>query len=251
MSFDRDTLVFLLLGLVLVMEFAARLVILLFPKRTIVTRPRYIWRWIRPLQVGLLLLVAAGLYDAYRNPATPPGRLELGLQAAGILEPHARDDFSGSPQAVDPGEVAATVSRDGLQARVVEVVDGDSLVLDLSGGGRWEVRLHGVDAPEHDQPHGEAAADALSRKVLLRRVDVDVVDVDSYGRRVVVLSKKSSNINREMVCEGHAWWYVQYASDDAELQACQASAREQGIGLWATESPIPPWEWRQRGPVVP
>ena len=246
MSFDRDTVVFLLAGLVLAMEFGARLAILLFPAKTLVTRPRHLWRWIRTLQFGLLLVVAAGLYDAYRNPATPPGRLEIGLQRAGILEPLTRDDFSGSPQAVDPGDVSSTASRGGLQARAVKVLDGDSLLLDLVGGGRWEVRLHGVDAPEHDQPHGDAAAGALRRKLLLRRVDVDVVDVDSYGRRVVVLTRKSQNINREMVCEGHAWWYVQYASDDAELQACQASAREQGIGLWATESPVPPWEWRRR-----
>jgi endonuclease YncB( thermonuclease family) len=244
MELDRDTLVLLLLGLVVAMEFGARLALSLFPKRAIVTRPRHLWRLIRVLQAVFLLVIVAGLYYAYENPATPPGMLERWLQRAEILSPNTRDD---SPEPVDSGIERLPATEGGLQGRVMKIIDGDSAVLGLSGGGRWEIRLHGIDAPEYDQSHGDAAESALRWKVLWRRVDVQVMDVDSYGRRVVVLRRKSRDINLEMVCEGHAWWYVQYASDDTELKACQESARNQDRGLWAEADPLPPWEWRRQG----
>ena len=43
-------------------------------------------------------------------------------------------------------------------ARIIQVTDGDTLTVELvTGGERVKVRLHGIDAPERNQPGGEAA----------------------------------------------------------------------------------------------
>jgi endonuclease YncB( thermonuclease family) len=161
------------------------------------------------------------------------------MEQAGFLVRDTWDDFSEHRQAIP------ALGTTGLRGRVTRVIDGDSLRLSLEGGGRWEARLYGIDAPEHDQPHGPAAERALAWKVLWREVDIEVVDVDSYGRQVVLLYRRSGNINLQMVCEGHAWWYVRYAPDDTELKGCQNLARVQKLGLWAAGDPVPPWEWRE------
>lgn len=65
-------------------------------------------------------------------------------------------------------------------------------------------------------------------------------DTDRYGR----------SLNREMVRQGMAWWYRQYAPRDAELARIEAEAKAARIGLWSQPNPVPPWEWR-RGEGVP
>ena len=52
-----------------------------------------------------------------------------------------------------------------LPGRIRRVVDGDSIEADVSGYGRISIRLANVDAPEHDQPWGREAGEALARLV--------------------------------------------------------------------------------------
>jgi endonuclease YncB( thermonuclease family) len=56
----------------------------------------------------------------------------------------------------------------------------------------------------------------------------------------------ASNINRELVAEGHAWVYRQYMTDRSLLED-EDSARSNQIGLWSLDNPIPPWDWRRGG----
>lgn len=132
-----------------------------------------------------------------------------------------------------------------LVGRVTDVVDGDSFemrVNDLT----VEIRLHGVDTPEYDQPHGDAASRALSRKISRRNIFVEVLDIDSYDRLVGKIYRDGEYINLYMVEEGHGWWYEQYARSDRDLRQAQQSAIEAGLGLWADSNPVAPWEWRRR-----
>jgi endonuclease YncB( thermonuclease family) len=52
------------------------------------------------------------------------------------------------------------------------------------------------------------------------------------------------DVNRELVAQGLAWHYVKY-SDDEGLAEAEAAAREAGVGLWADEGAVAPWEWRR------
>ena len=63
-----------------------------------------------------------------------------------------------------------------------KVVDGDTIVL----MDRTRVRLHGIDAPERDQPYGPMATAALEHMVE-RSVYYLKTDTDRYGRMVATL----------------------------------------------------------------
>ena len=72
-------------------------------------------------------------------------------------------------------------------------------------------------------------------------------DTDRYGRLVGTLyTPEGMNVNLEMVCNGSAWWYSRYAKNNREMASCQDEAKEAGLGLWADDDPMPPWEWRRR-----
>ena len=127
--------------------------------------------------------------------------------------------------------------------KVDRVTDGDTIVL----MDRTRVRLHGIDAPERDQPYGPIATAALENMVA-RSVYLVEVDEDRYGRLVGQLyhSKEGYDINASMVCAGYAWWYERYAPDNQILNDCQDKAKEAGLRLWADDDPMAPWEWRWR-----
>ena len=127
--------------------------------------------------------------------------------------------------------------------KVDRVVDGDTIVL----MDRIRVRLHGIDAPERDQPYGPMATAALEHMVE-RSVYYLKTDTDRCGRMVAALyhSKDGYDINASLVCAGYAWWYERYAPDDELLEHCQKEARETLKGLWAKDDAMAPWEWRRR-----
>jgi endonuclease YncB( thermonuclease family) len=139
----------------------------------------------------------------------------------------------------------ANASTDGpLLGRVVHIADGDTLTI-TADGAHHRIRLHEIDAPEHDQPGSRASRRALADKVDDKYVRVTVETVDAYGRTVGKVWLGNRDINREMVREGHAWAYRRYLKDDS-LLADEAAARRAQRGLWSQANPQPPWQWRQR-----
>ncbi len=95
-------------------------------------------------------------------------------------------------------------------ARVLDVVDGDTLIL-ARGRGQVTVRIYGIDAPEGGQAFGDRAKAQLASRVLGKLVDVLLRDVDVYGRLVAELQLEGGDIGEELVQSGAAWHYRQYS----------------------------------------
>ena len=133
-----------------------------------------------------------------------------------------------------------------LPGAVVGVVDGDTADIRLQSG-MIRVRLHAIDAPERDQPHGAASKQALSRLVYGRHVRVEPIEQDRYDRLVARLWLDDLDVNAEMIRQGVAWVYRRYADDPAYC-AHEKAARDLKRGLWALprEQRAAPWEWRKR-----
>ncbi len=144
--------------------------------------------------------------------------------------------------------VAACARVDRDKGRVVGVTDGDTVTVLVQDPGRRElrVRLHGIDAPERNQPFGTRAKQELSALVFNKTVRIRRVETDRYGRTVARLFVDGLEVNAEMVRRGYAWWYERYAPDDPALRAAQDEARSKKLGLWRDPKPLPPWEFRAR-----
>ena len=135
-----------------------------------------------------------------------------------------------------------------LHGVVIVVIDGDTVLFKPDHYGAasrafLKVRLAGIDTPEKDQPHGEAATQALKTLVLKRRAQLDIVATDAYGRKLGRISVDGLAVNAEMVRRGNAWSSTRDASDP--LRGLQKEARHARIGLWAEAVPTPPWVWRR------
>ena len=133
------------------------------------------------------------------------------------------------------------------QGRVVKVLDGDSIRV-KKGSKIIEVRLYGIDCPEWNQAYGKKAKQFSRAKVYQKRVDIDPVDIDRYGRTVAIVSRSGKLLNRQLVQAGLAWQYKKYCKKKSlcsKLAQLEKEAKRRKRGLWRSKKPVAPWTWRK------
>lgn len=135
-----------------------------------------------------------------------------------------------------------------INGKVVGVTDGDTLTLLTDGKEQIKVRLAEIDTPESRQPYGSRAKQALSDLAFGKQARLAATEKDRYGRTVARVYVGIVDVNAELVRQGAAWVYRQYAHDPA-LFALENEARQMKRGLWTLPEAerIPPWEWRHGG----
>lgn len=149
--------------------------------------------------------------------------------------------------------VQLTPARAEFHGKVIRVLDGDTVDVLVDQAPR-RVRLADVDAPEKGQPFGQKARSTLASLIAGRDVAVREVGVDRYGRVIGVMQLRSSarmsatrcdvpSVNETMVARGMAWAYLRYLHEP-NISAAEKRARFAGLGLWADDQAIAPWEWR-------
>jgi endonuclease YncB( thermonuclease family) len=137
-----------------------------------------------------------------------------------------------------------------ITGKVIRVTDGDTITV-LSYQGKEKIRFAEIDAPETShfgstpQPYGKESATFLRGLVSGENVRVDVEAIDQYGRNVGTVFVNGINVNREMVKNGFAWVYRQYAHDESLLEL-EKAARASRIGLWMLDNPIYPPDFRKK-----
>ena len=125
------------------------------------------------------------------------------------------------------------------------VPPGARVVRPAAGGPPVKVRISGVDAPEICQAGGRASRQALSARLLGRRLVVQPQGKDDYGRVVAALSLEGTDIGSWMVGRGHAWSY-RHGHDGGPYAAQQALAQAGSRGLFADPAATEPRDFRRR-----
>lgn len=123
----------------------------------------------------------------------------------------------------------------------VRVIDGDTIDV-----GDIRVRLHGIDAPERDQPcttvsgQNWACGDWVTRQVHDRyhgaAARCEATDRDRYGRVVARCFVGGQDMARAMVREGLVYAYRKY-SYDYDLEEKAAFVADLGIHGFVMQSP--------------
>jgi micrococcal nuclease len=130
-------------------------------------------------------------------------------------------------------------------ATVVEVVDGDTLVVDLGGDGNEHVRLIGIDTPETvapDRPDECFGAEASHHLADLAppgtaiRLERDIEARDQYDRLLAYAYRARDDLflNLAQVTGGFAepLAYPPNTAHRADFERAERHARTTGAGLW-------------------
>lgn len=129
--------------------------------------------------------------------------------------------------------------------KVVKVVDGDTLDLNINGTTE-RIRLIGVNTPESVEPRqpvecfgieaSNRAKEILTGKTVILEKDPSQGDRDKYGRLLgYIFLQDGTNFGKKMISDGYAYEYTydgkyKYQS---EFKAAQADAQVNKRGLWA------------------
>ena len=135
-----------------------------------------------------------------------------------------------------------------LSGTATNVYDGDTFTLITDDDQKVKIRIVGIDAPEAKQDYGIVSRDFARNILDNKRVRVYLEPGETYGRKLgVVITEDGIHFNYEMVASGNAWWYSNNGkySTDKFLKAAMQDAKEKRKGLWASEDPQAPWEWRR------
>lgn len=132
---------------------------------------------------------------------------------------------------------------------VVGVEDGDTLTV-RRNKARFTMNVAAVDAPELDQPYGQEAKRLATALVRNQVVIIRAYSGARQGRMIgEVWFKDKRNLGKELVKAGMAW-VKRGAVVTAELNLLEDNAKKVKRGLWASQDPVPPWDWRQgRRPI--
>lgn len=177
------------------------------------------------LCVCLLSMAASAMLSGQK-----PGKLKPALDVA--------------VQAESPSDI------EFIEGKVLLVIDGDQFRVKASDGAAYNVRLHGVDAPEDLQPFGPESRKALEEIALGKDVKVVVHRKDSQGRYIGTAYIGGQDIAVKQLERGNAWHYKRFGGEqasDARMRYAMAElkARDAKKGLWTDAMPVPPWEYRE------
>jgi len=187
--------------------------------------------------VGIVAILAIGIFissSSGKGKATqPPEQIPEQIAAVGGI------DISTS--AVTDATSTGTESQSGELVKVVRVVDGDTINVEINGKVE-PVRYIGIDTPETVDPRKPVQCFGVEaskkNKELLEgktvRLETDITDRDKYNRLLRYVWLDDILINQKLVEDGFAKSYS-YPPDikyQDKFVAAEKKAREDKLGLW-------------------
>lgn len=209
----------------------------------------------------LLLTLALACCGAAAGCAAAEGpQTTMDLEAPAVTSPTP----SAAPPASTSSSTISTIvttttsapptSTTDADARavVLEVVDGDTLLVRILGGSFpgaadgaiEEVRIIGIDAPETGEALSAAATAALKKLCAGAQIELsaDQENRDQYGRLLAYLFLEDGTfVNGQMLRLGFATLFIVPPNERFadRLQLAQSDAQEAHIGVWAAARPSP------------
>lgn len=144
---------------------------------------------------------------------------------------------------------ATPAAGSSLRAVVSQVLDGQTIIVNVGPNRSLTVVMVGVDAPELKQEFGDVAQKHLESLILNKGIEVEFTQL----RTSSVVGKLYCNgvdVGLQIVRDGVAWYDEstnQYLTDVERRLYVEAEqlARSELRGLWRDGTPMPPWEWRR------
>lgn len=117
-----------------------------------------------------------------------------------------------------------------------KIIDGDTIYINKN-----KIRLHGIDAPEINQPCilenkkwlcGKDSANELVKITNNQIINCNIISTDKYKRYIAICYANKININQIMVRKGWAIAYRYYSKDYVKDEEY---ARKNKSGIWKSK----------------
>ena len=127
---------------------------------------------------------------------------------------------------------------------VTEVIDGDTFRI----GNRQTIRFYSVDAPELGNCYGEEAKEALTKKILGKKVIIKSPRTDYYKRVQAYVYVDGEFVNEYMVKNGFAMEHGEGTPETDIVKEANIYAEKNKLGIYSEE--CSPREPTKKGCVI-
>lgn len=133
--------------------------------------------------------------------------------------------------------VSAIAQKISFQGRVIDVIDGATLIVETQSKTRFVVRCQAISVPRNTEPYADDSKQRLSNAVLRQTVAVEYTERNEYGHLVGTIFLNGKDVCLDQVVGGLAWFDSHapsgLPSSRRELYAgSEQHARNSGIGVW-------------------
>jgi endonuclease YncB( thermonuclease family) len=142
---------------------------------------------------------------------------------------------------------AAASAQASLAGKVVEVVDGRTLIVE-TGAGMITAQLQYIETPEPEQPMRREVTAHLSKLAVGRDVEFKPLRIFS-GKTIGKMSVDGIDLSLQMLRDGAAWHEPltisgQAATDASAYDETQQLAKTEKRGVWSVTGLKAPWQVR-------
>lgn len=129
-----------------------------------------------------------------------------------------------------------------LTVQVIEIIDGNTVMVQDSLEEKWNIAFSYIDAPEPERRGFEEASDFLKKRVFRKKVKLIINGKDRWGMLRGSIYVHKSSVQEEMIEQGLAWVILPKSSP---LLEAEQTARKSRLGIWSNDNSQPPWDWRR------
>ena len=136
-----------------------------------------------------------------------------------------------------------------ISGQIIEVEDGDTVLLQRSDQSKLRVRLVYIDAPETGQGEFAQLSTNYLSKFIGSEIKVEIVGRGYYGRYLGELYYQDKSLNFELVKKGLVWLYPwsRFQSLEQKQRYVDEQTKNKKLdkGIWGSGF-ISPWKYRSR-----
>ena len=135
-----------------------------------------------------------------------------------------------------------------FNGKVVEIVDGKTVVIELETKNRLTAELQYIEVPESQQQLHQIVKDHLQALLLGKFVEFRA-NALAPTKTVGQIFSDGVDISQQMIRDGAAWYSVaeKEQQDTTESQnyfITESQAKAEKLGIWSIENLVPAWKFR-------
>jgi micrococcal nuclease len=137
------------------------------------------------------------------------------------------------------------VAANEFTAKVINVIDGNTLEVITANNEKQKLILAGIDCPEMGQTYADKAKKVLEKLILEKEVVVTITGKDRSGNYLAAIKVVRNDMDPriELLEEGLAW--TSEKNPIADFESIRLKAMERQKGIWKESDPKAPWIYRR------
>ena len=133
--------------------------------------------------------------------------------------------------------VSALAQKMVFQGKVVDVLDGSTVVVETQSKTKFVVTCQAITVPQHAEPYADYSRERLSNLVLKQVVAVEYAERNKDGQLLGTILLNGQDVCLDQIAAGLGWFDPQapnnLTTSRRELYVSrEANARSSGTGVW-------------------